>query len=176
MEVIAIPDATQEPEAYVEALLELVGKRDPIEIFSSTWERLVQLTSDLADEVADRQPAENEWSARQLLGHLFDAELVHGFRWRLILTEESPTYPGYDDKFWAQLPKPPIPQLLQAWKGLRDANIVLLKSVPASAWDRIGVHGEQGLETLDRSVRKLAAHDLAHLNQLERTLVAMTKG
>jgi hypothetical protein len=34
----------------------------------------------------------------------------------------------------------------------------------------VGVHSEQGPETVDVIVRKMAGHDLAHLDQLARTV------
>ncbi len=55
---------------------------------------------------------------------------------------------------------------------LRNINLFLLQSLPAS-WQRVGVHAEQGPETVELTMRKLAGHDLAHLNQLERTLAAV---
>jgi hypothetical protein len=41
------------------------------------------------------------------------------------------------------LPKPPASQRLQAWDALRAYNLWLLRSIPPSARDRTGVHGEQ---------------------------------
>jgi hypothetical protein len=65
-----------------------------------------------------------------------DVEIVYGFRWRLALTADSPSYPGSDEKLWS----------------------------------RVGVHGEQGEETVEVMIQKVAGHDLAHVNQLQRAL------
>lgn len=94
----------------------------------------------------------------------------NGFRWRLVLTEAKPTYPGYNEKCWAQLPKPGFQALLVLLEALRSANLLLLRTTARAEWQRLGVHGEQGSETFELMVRKLAGHDLAHLDQLRQAL------
>jgi hypothetical protein len=118
--------------------------------------------------------ADGEWNALQVVGHLLDVEVVYGFRWRLILTQERPFYPGYDEKRWSLLPRPAPTQLLAALEGLRAVNLAVLDEVDNAAATRVGVHAEQGEEDFDLTVRKVAGHDLAHLNQLARTVAAAT--
>ncbi|HEX4816571.1 MAG TPA: DinB family protein [Nonomuraea sp.] len=115
--------------------------------------------------------AEGEWSAAQLIGHLFDVDIVYGFRWRLVLTQNKPAYPGYN-YLWSQLPRPDATESLAAWSGIRTANMALFRDIPAADWKRWGTHGEQGDERFDLMVDKIAGHDLAHLNQLVRTVAA----
>lgn len=173
---ITIPDATNEPEAYVRALLDVVGRRDPIGVLRATHREVARLTGGVESALLELPLAPGEWSVAQLVGHLFDVDIVYGFRWRLLLTEDDPRYPGYNEKAWALLPKPPFPALMQVWGGLRDANLDLLERIPRPEWERTAIHGEQGRETCAVMVRKLAGHDLAHLEQLERTLTAVSPG
>lgn len=172
MKEIIIPDATNEPAAYRDALITLLGERDPIEVLSSTHAHIVQATAGLSPETVSMPPRLGEWSAYELIGHLLDAEMAYAFRWRLMLTEDQPPYPAYNEKSWARLPKPPFPSVLEAFGVLRQINLFLLQSLPAS-WQRVGIHAEQGPETVELNMRKLAGHDLAHLNQLERTLATV---
>jgi DinB family protein len=172
MKEIIIPDATNEPGAYRDALITLLGERDPIEVLSSTHTTIVRATSGLSLEILRTPPRVGEWSTQELIGHLLDAEMAYAFRWRLTLTEEQPHYPAYNEKSWASLPKPPFPSVLEAFGVLCNMNLFLLQSLPAS-WQRVGIHAEQGPETVELTMRKLAGHDLAHLNQLERTLATV---
>jgi hypothetical protein len=103
------------------------------------------------------------------LGQL-DVEIVYGFRWRLALTADRPSYPGYDEKLWSLLPKPPGDRLSLLLEALRAHNLWLLSSIPRAEWSRVGVHGEQGEETVEVMIQKVAGHDLAHVNQLQRAL------
>jgi hypothetical protein len=89
------------------------------------------------------------------------------------LTEDTPAYPGYDEKAWSQLARPTPPQLLDALAGIRLANAALLRSLDERDLRRRGVHGEQGSEDVQRMIDKVAGHDLAHLDQLGRTIAAV---
>ena len=49
----------------------------------------------------------------------------------------------------------------------------MLEGVGDADRERLGVHGEQGEERFDLALAKVAGHDLAHLNQLARTVAAV---
>jgi hypothetical protein len=164
---IEVPDAASAPLEYRDALLALAGDRDPLEIMDATPDAVAALC---AETTAGRPAAPGEWSAADVVGHLVDAELVFGFRWRLALSADEPTYPGYDQERFAVLPKPPLDQLVATFRNLRAHDLYLLRRLGPQDLQRVGVHGEQGPETVDVMVRKLAGHDLAHLDQLARTV------
>ena len=174
IEPIQIPDASLEPAAYVRALVATLGDREPLAVLRHTPTAVRSLCAGLSDAQWGTPMAEGEWTARQVVGHLLDVEVVYGFRWRLILTEDRPSYPGYDEKRWSRLPRPAPAQLLAALEGLRVVNLAVLEGVDDDDAGRSGVHGEQGEEQFDLTVRKVAGHDLAHRNQLARTVAAAT--
>lgn len=134
-----------------------------------------EITKGLTQEQLTRRPKEDEWSVAEITAHLFDVDLVFGFRARLILTADNPTYPGYDEKLWTPMPRLPYRELLDAWEGLRRANLLVFDAVPPQAKARTATHQEQGLETYDEVIRKLAGHDLAHLNQMRRAAEAASE-
>jgi hypothetical protein len=175
IETIEVPDASAEPQAYRATLLGVVGDRDPLEVIAQTPARIRELLQGRSAEELTRRPADDEWSAAEILGHLFDVEIATGFRWRMVLTADRPSYPGYDEKAWGALPKPPVEQLWPALEGLRAYNFWLLRSTPRSAWGRVGLHSEVGPETLEAMILAYAGHDLAHLNQLERALARQAR-
>ena len=170
VEPILIPDATQEPQAYVEALLQILGDGDPITVYKATPEAVSQLCRGLDERTWRATLAPDEWNALQIVGHLVDVDIVYGFRSRLALTEDDPSYPGYNEKEWSKLARPSPSHLLNGFARLREINIALFESLTPDDWERTGVHGEQGRENVRRMVQKVAGHDFAHLNQLERTI------
>src|SRR2546423_10375296 len=109
---IDTPDATDEPQAYRDALLAILGERDPLAVMAETRERIGALVAGRDAAALAGRPAEGEWSPAEIVGHLLDAEIVFGFRWRLALTAGRPSYPRYDRKLWSRLPKPPGAPLL----------------------------------------------------------------
>lgn len=173
-ERIVVPDPVAEPQAYQEALLGLLGDEDPVAILAATPERFEEQTDDLDLEVLQKRPGPNEWSVEELLGHLFGAEIVYSFRWRITLAQDNPKLAGYDQEAWAKLPHPSFPELLSAFASLRRANVWLIEETPSSEWDKPAFHEERGEEPFGMSVRLLAGHDIAHLKQLEQTIAAVT--
>jgi hypothetical protein len=172
IEPIQIPDASREPAAYVEALVQTLGEREPLEVLRHTPATARSMCRGLTDAGWRAPMAEGEWSPLQVVGHLLDVDVVYGFRWRLVLTQDRPSYPGYDEKAWSLLPRPDPDRLLDALEGLRAANLAVLEGVSDQDRERLGVHGEQGEEQFELMLIKVAGHDLAHLNQLARTVAA----
>jgi hypothetical protein len=173
-EPIVMPDASNDPAAYKRALLDLAARTDadPLDTLAATIPAWRALTADLTPDQLAAAPEPGEWSVAQITGHLFDVDLVFGFRGRLMLTADNPTYPGYDEKLWTPMPRPPFAALLDAWEGLREANLTVWRSAPRSAWTRRATHSEQGPETFDELLNKQAGHDIAHINQLRRAVEA----
>lgn len=169
-ERIVAPDPVKEPEAYQKALLDLLGDQDVEAVLAATPERVAELTEDLDLEALQRRPERGEWSAEEILGHLFDAEVVYSFRWRFTLAEKDPRYPGYDQDEWIKLPKPSFPELLAAFASMRRANVWLLEETPTDQWGKDGIHAERGSEPFGVSLQVVAGHDIAHLKQLEQTV------
>ncbi|MFB6806442.1 DinB family protein [Streptomyces sp. NPDC056387] len=167
---IDIPSATEDPAAYVTALLEVAGDRDAFDVLAKTPVWAARLFADLPTDLAETVPEPGEWPAAFIVGHLFDVDIVYGFRWRLVATEDNPVYPGYDEQLWAPLPRLPFRQMLDAWTGLRASNVALLAALTPEDRQRTGRHGEQGGETMEVMIRKVVGHDIAHINQIYRAI------
>ncbi|MGH2730887.1 MAG: DinB family protein [Actinomycetota bacterium] len=173
-ERIVAPDPVAEPEAYTQALLDLLGGRDPIEILAETPTTIAHATAALDTPTLTGRPEPNEWSVEELVGHLFHAEVVYAFRWRLTLRQPGTKYPGYDQDAWTDLPRPPFGELVEAFTALRRADVHLIQETPQWQWDVAANHEERGPESFELAVRLIAGHDIAHLRQLDQTLAVVS--
>lgn len=169
-ERIVAPDPVAEPGAYKQALLDLLGDREPVDVLAATPHTYREKTEGLSDEMLHRRPEPEEWSVEELLGHFWHAEIVYSFRWRVILAQDRPTLIGYDQDAWTDLPRPEFHDMLDAFAALRAANVRLVARTDRSLWPRAGVHEERGEESFELGVGLIAGHDLAHLKQLDQTL------
>lgn len=172
-ERIVAPDPVEDPEGYQQALLELLGGRDPIEVLAQTPDIFATSTDGLSEEVLQQPPEPGEWSVEQLLAHLFDAEVVYAFRWRLTAAQNGSAYPAYNQEVWVELPHQPFHDMLAAYTELRRSNAAFLRELPREAWANVSDHAERGVQTLDVAVKVVAGHDIAHLKQLDQTLAAV---
>ncbi len=157
--------------AYVRALMELLGDREPLDVLGSLVRDLRAATDGLSDEQLRRPEAAGKWSILQVVCHLADTELVVGFRLRQTLSHDRPLLPGIDQDRWAErlrYKEDDFEEVMHRLAAMRSADIRLAISLSADELDRVGLHEERGEETVRHILRMLAGHDLAHLRQVGR--------
>lgn len=173
-ERIVGPDPVEDPEGYQQALLDLLGEQDALDVLASTPEKIEDLCADLDLAVLQKAPEPGEWSAEEVLAHLLDAEIVYGFRNRMMLAQSGTAFPAYDQDVWIDLPHPSFPEMLAAFSTLRRLNVWLAEETPSAEWARkTGIHSERGEMSFEVALNTVAGHDIAHLKQLEKTLAAV---
>ena len=161
--------------AYVRALLDVLGEREPLEVLAELdgW---LDRRLDGVPEAALRKPeAQGKWSAAEVVQHLADSELVLGFRMRMILTEDRPPLQGYDQDGWAstfRYREAPLDESRAQLGALRTANLRILRRLGPAELERAGTHSERGSETLGHLLRLMGGHDLVHRRQIDRVLMA----
>jgi uncharacterized damage-inducible protein DinB len=159
------------PQQYTQRMLSHSNGKNPLRLQQAAPKKLAALTRRLDKKQLIRRPAPGKWSIAEILAHLADAELVIGWRMRLILGSNGTPIGAFDQDVWADTfkysrrdPK----TSLETFRVLRENNLRLLKSVPKSLWQNYGMHQERGQETVDHIVRMMAGHDLNHLAQIEK--------
>jgi hypothetical protein len=175
MNEIRSPDPVDEPKAYQEHLLGLLGDDDPAEVQAGTpaaWRALIE---EAADRLRER-PQPDEWSVLECLGHAADAEIVYSGRYRWIVAHDEPPLIGYDQALWVQRLRhrdDDPERLLALLTTLREANLDFWNRSTPQERERVGLHSERGPESLDLSFRLIAGHDRFHLAQARRALDAV---
>ena len=170
--------------AYVDAMLALVGDRDPLALLAAAPDRLREAVDGLSEADARRpEPAATRgadgdgWSVLHTLRHLADSEVVYGYRIRLIVADDAPAIPGYDQDAWAGrlvYDRGTVAEAVEDVAAGRRMTLRLLRALPPADWDRYGVHSERGRESVRRIATLLAAHDLNHERQIARTRAALS--
>ena len=175
MNEIRSPDPVDEPKAYQEHLLGLLGNDVPAEVQTGTpaaWRALIE---EAADRLRER-PQPDEWSVLECLGHAADAEIVYSGRYRWIVAHDEPPLIGYDQALWVQRLRhrdDDPERLLALLTTLREANLDFWNRSTPQERERVGFYSERGLESLDLSFRLIAGHDRFHLAQARRALDAV---
>jgi hypothetical protein len=132
--------------------------------------RLERIAAGLSPRQAALRPEPGKWSAKEIVCHLADCELVYGFRYRKIIAEPDAVLVPFDQDAWAsslRYQELPLKPALSAFAALRNAHVSLFKMLPAEAWQRVGQHPEYGALTLKQLAGHLADHDQNHIVQLE---------
>ena len=147
------------------------GISELLERFRRGPEVLAVVLTGVFGEEEDFTTAPDQWSIRQIIAHLADAELVGGHRFRQVIAEENPTLIAYDQDAWARrlgyrARKPK--DSLETFRRLRRENYELLKSLPEEAFARSGNHTENGPTTLRELLEGYAHHAESHAAQMQR--------
>jgi hypothetical protein len=104
------------------------------------------------------------WTVRQVVHHVADSHLNAFCRFKLALTEDSPTIKPYDEAAWADLPDSSLDTgiSLQLIEGLHGRFTKLLDTMSGSDFGKTLVHPESGLWTLDGMLALYAWHSKHH--------------
>ena len=153
---------------YSEHMLNLLNGQEPIPVMEETTVKLEMFLLQMTQADFDRSNAKGKWSARQILAHLADVELIYGYRFRQAVSEERHVVQMVDQLGWAKPYRRLDPSLaVDAFRALRVWNLSLLSTFDLQDWLKEVHHPERGKEDIDLMLRIWAAHDLNHLVQLE---------
>lgn len=106
------------------------------------------------------------WTVRQVVHHVPDSHLNAMIRFKLALTESTPTIRPYDEARWAQLgdvAATPIEVSLRLLEALHERWVALLRSMSAADFSRQLFHPERNATmTLDELLALYAWHGPHH--------------
>jgi hypothetical protein len=131
---------------------------------------VVDAVAGLSDEDLDRRPAPGEWTAREVVHHLADAEARSTIRLRKLLAEDHPTIHGYDEGLYARTLHydRPIGASLAVLRAVRASNAELLARLTDADFGRSGTHTESGPYDVDTWLELYAAHCEDHAEQITK--------
>lgn len=155
------------PEIFSEnQIKELIGE---IESFPTT---LVKVVKYLSEEELNWVYRPNGWTIKQVIHHCADSHMNSFSRFKLGLTEDTPTIKPYFEDKWAKLPdttESNISTSIKILEGLHARWLILLKSLNPEDLKKEIIHPEYGRHiSLAQNIAFYAwhcIHHLAHINQ-----------
>jgi len=117
-----------------------------------------------------RRPGD-DWSTRDIVIHLSDAEMVGGVRLRRLIAEDRPTLESFDQDLWKR-------RLQTLWRDtdgaiasfelMRWQTAEIIAHCDRAAWAREGVHTERGTVTVADLILSFTEHAEQHAEQIRR--------
>src|SRR5262245_35243935 len=144
-------------------------RREMIDQIRSLPARLRERVSGLTTAQLTTHFLDGEWTVAQNVHHLADSHMNSFIRMRLILTEEHPTLKPYDQDLWAELADSgtiALEESLGILDGLHARWVRLFESLDEAAWQRSGLHPENGEMTIEDILKVYAAHGQGHIDQI----------
>ena len=124
-----------------------------------------QAVEGLSDAQLDTPYRPGGWTVRQVVHHVPDSHMNAYVRFKLALTEDSPTIKPYDEAGWALLvdtARTPIDVSLTLLDALHRRWVVLLESLREEDFARRLIHPERGPVTTDWLLQLYAWHGRHH--------------
>src|SRR5579864_3273296 len=88
------------PQQYTQRVVGYVEGKSPLAVQAATAKRLERLIKGVSTAKLRKRPAPDKWSVAEIMAHLADAEIVGGFRMRLILGAPGTPIVAFDQDSW----------------------------------------------------------------------------
>jgi hypothetical protein len=138
---ISLP-ATDEYAPFYEDYIQRAGKRD--DLYAALPQQIEELRSalgGLSDTQAGFKPGPQEWSIKEVMGHINDVERVFSYRLLRISRNDPTPLPGFEQESYvrtAGFDDYSLDDLLMEFEYLRHANIITIQHMSAEAFERRG--------------------------------------
>jgi hypothetical protein len=160
-------------QEYAARILSLSAGQDPYAVLARTPGRIGALLAGRSAQDLRWTPSPSRWAIAQIVAHLADAEVVGGYRFRMILAAPGTPIQAFDQNDWARemsYATRDAAASLALFAALRTSLLDLVRGLDDEKLDRFGVHAERGKESVRHLISLYAGHDLNHLGQIERLI------
>lgn len=140
-----------------------------IERYKTGPDALERAVAGLTDADLDRRPGPADWTAREVVHHLADAETRAAVRLRQLLAEDDAVIQGYDEELYARVlhyDRRSVPVSLATIRAVRASTAELLELLTDADFARTGTHTESGAYGVETWLELYAAHCHDHIDQL----------
>lgn len=145
--------------------------RPVLDILADSPIALASIFATLTPAQATHSPAPAKWSPLEVLCHLADCEIAHGFRLRQTATLSNPLLEPFDQDLWAiGYRSHSVTEALALFTSLRNWNLAFVAALPPGSLARTAHHPERGDLTLQILLDTMAGHDLNHITRFRDLL------
>jgi len=138
---ISIPNTDEYAEFYA-GYVQRAQARD--DVFAALVQQIDELRSalgNLSDEQACFKPGPQEWSIKEVMGHLNDVERVFSYRLLRVSRNDPTPLPGFEQDDYVResgFDQCALKDLIQEFEYLRRANILAINNMSEEAMLRLG--------------------------------------
>lgn len=174
-----MPELIQPPNAdeyapYYAQYIQRVPSGDILTILSEQNSEYQRALGSLSDDDGRYRYAPNEWSIKEVIGHLCDCERVFVYRACAFARNEQAALPGFNQEDYvreAHYDRRTLADLLQEFVTLRQATLLSFRALTPEVSERRGTASEATVSV--RAVLYiLAGHAYRHLDSLQNEYLA----
>ncbi len=147
-----------------------------IEKYLDGPQQLRQAVAGLSREQTLARPITGKWSVLEVVAHLADFDPILADRMKRVIAEDKPSLVGADEnRFAAALAyhERDLQEELTIIEATRSQLARILRQLPNSALERVGIHTERGPRTLEQLLTTATAHIPHHVKFLHEKRQAL---
>jgi uncharacterized protein (TIGR03083 family) len=166
--MIAAPERDEYGEFYSDYVARASKYPDVLAQLAAQRDELAGLVGQVSEAQAEQPPAPDEWTFKQVIGHLADAERVFGYRALRFSRKDATPLPGFDQGVFTResnFNAQPLADLLAEWDHLRAANMLMFRAVPPDRFMQRGTASNTPI-TLRALLYVIVGHAEQHLDSL----------
>jgi len=137
------PPSTEEYASFYTDYVQRASQRDDVyAALSHQIDELHTALDPLTDPQACFKPGPQEWSMKEVIGHLNDVERVFSYRLLRISRNDATPLPGFEQEDYVRMAgfdDYSLNDLLTEFEYLRRANLIAIQHMSAEAVDRRGI-------------------------------------
>ena len=146
-----------------------------IERMQAVRQEILDLVASLDPKTIETRPVVGEWTVRQVLIHLADAEKAHRrYAQGLIagtLTTTAADAANFDVNRWnagsiARRDAETVAEALVRLAAEREATLAFIPTIPDDAWGISGIHPALGELSVLGAVKVIGLHEKMHLKEM----------
>ena len=172
---ISSPTAEEYAPFYSDYVRRASQREDVYEALSDQIPELHAALDPLTDTQARYQPALQEWSMKEVMGHINDVERVFAYRLLRISRNDSTPLPGFEQEDFvreAGFDSVSMDDLVCEFEYLRRANILAIQHLSAEVLERRGT--ASGMTVSARAlIYMLVGHVDHHMASLQEKYLPM---
>ena len=141
MNKLTPPNSEEYAEFYAGYVQRAASKGDVLAALSNQIDEIQSALGKLSDEQALFRDAPQEWSIKEVMGHLNDVERVFSYRLLRVSRNDATPLPGFEQNDYvreAEFDKHLIKDLIQEFEHLRRANILAIQNMSDESALRVG--------------------------------------
>lgn len=152
---------------YYFRYIDRIDADDIVGALAAQLDETTEFLRGFSEESSRFRYAPGKWSARQVLSHVADTELVFLFRAFWFGRNFESELPSFDEKPSAEFARGddvPWASLIEAFRGVRQATLGFYRNLPRDAWSRRGI--ASGNPFTVRALAYIIAGHVAHHREI----------
>jgi len=138
---ITIPNSNEYASYYGRYIEPVAARGDVLAALPRQIDEIKSALGNLTDEQALFRDAPNEWTIKEVMGHMNDVERIFAYRLICISRNDQTPLPGFEQDDYvreAGFNNYPIADLISEFELMRHANILAIKNMSTESTLRLG--------------------------------------